>query len=576
MSWITVKLLGYRYVVGGDGLLAPQRGTLYFEDGIVTDDPTNKRTKIVLAGTAVQEITGAAPIVVEDNPDAQHREVSITAATTSAAGSMSAADKTKLDTMTAGAAVASVAVTAPATLGGTATAPVVGVQAATAGQNGYMSSGHYSRVEARLGAAPVSPAASGGVRLGNAEALAARNAGNTADVAAVQVTAADDLQLGADGADGPDEVHVRAKTGGVLRWFIAGVQKLFADAAGVFFAEAFANPRIGIEQRTSDAATTTLVIAGQAPYASATGTNRNAGDVLVDIAPPAGAGAEGFVRVRFSGADMVRWGRPAGTYQVEQRIYAQGLIRTNDVGSGTLELWSGQLLLSCGTLSFRDSGQSTRYIVSLGTTLTLRADASVTSVTYGQVKRSSTGANPGALTTISAQDGQDVAAGTNNAGGGLVLASGAAGTGGTGGTPGDVDVKTGATKRVEVKGDGSLITLTSQHTRQYACQGVVNTVAGSATPLFNLTLGRVHRMILDGNVTSVTVTGGLDDAEYEFQFLQPAAYTTAWGATWHFPDNLGANPDQIGSSVATMTVWRFRRYSGHMLCTSVAKNISVP
>jgi len=53
--------------------------------------------------------------------------IGISAATDSLPGSMSAADKTKLDSMTAGAAVASVGVTAPVTNSGTSTAPNINV-----------------------------------------------------------------------------------------------------------------------------------------------------------------------------------------------------------------------------------------------------------------------------------------------------------------------------------------------------------------------------------------------------------------------------------------------------------------
>jgi hypothetical protein len=96
MSWITVKLLGYRKI-SEEGLLVPQRGTINVIGAEVEDDPTNGRTNITFTGGGVQEVAGVAPILVEEDGDAQHLEVSITPATTSAAGSMSAADKTKLD-----------------------------------------------------------------------------------------------------------------------------------------------------------------------------------------------------------------------------------------------------------------------------------------------------------------------------------------------------------------------------------------------------------------------------------------------------------------------------------------------
>ena len=60
---------------------------------------------LAVGGGGVQAVTGAAPIVVDSTTDPDQPEVSITAATTGAAGSMSAADKTKLDGVSAGAEV---------------------------------------------------------------------------------------------------------------------------------------------------------------------------------------------------------------------------------------------------------------------------------------------------------------------------------------------------------------------------------------------------------------------------------------------------------------------------------------
>lgn len=72
----------------------------------------------------VVSVSGTPPIASSGGTSPA---ISITAATGGAAGSMSASDKTKLDTMTSGAAVASVGATAPATSTG-GTTPNIGVQ----------------------------------------------------------------------------------------------------------------------------------------------------------------------------------------------------------------------------------------------------------------------------------------------------------------------------------------------------------------------------------------------------------------------------------------------------------------
>lgn len=111
-------------------------------DGI-TEGTTNlfltsaERTKLgsVTSGAAVASVSGTAPIVSSGGTTPA---ISITAATTSADGSMSAADKTKLDGITAGAAVASVTGTAPIVSSG-GTSPAISITAATTSAAGSMS-----------------------------------------------------------------------------------------------------------------------------------------------------------------------------------------------------------------------------------------------------------------------------------------------------------------------------------------------------------------------------------------------------------------------------------------------------
>lgn len=119
-------------------------------DGI-TEGTTNlfltsaERTKLgsVTSGAAVASVSGTAPIVSSGGTTPA---ISITAATISAAGSMSAADKTKLDGITAGAAVASVTGTAPIVSSG-GTSPAISITAATTSAAGSMSAADKAKLD---------------------------------------------------------------------------------------------------------------------------------------------------------------------------------------------------------------------------------------------------------------------------------------------------------------------------------------------------------------------------------------------------------------------------------------------
>jgi hypothetical protein len=86
----------------------------------------------------VTSVTGTAPVVITGTPTTVPN-VTITASTTSAAGSMSAADKLKLDGIGTGATVTGVTGTAPIASSGGA-APVISIAAASTSAAGSMSS----------------------------------------------------------------------------------------------------------------------------------------------------------------------------------------------------------------------------------------------------------------------------------------------------------------------------------------------------------------------------------------------------------------------------------------------------
>jgi hypothetical protein len=131
-------------------------------DGI-TQGTTNlfltsaERTKLtsVTSGAAVASVSGTAPIVSSGGTTPA---ISITAATTLAAGSMSASDKSKLDGITAGAAVASVTGTAPIVSSG-GTTPAISITAATTSAAGSMSAADKTKLDGIAAGAQVNQSA---------------------------------------------------------------------------------------------------------------------------------------------------------------------------------------------------------------------------------------------------------------------------------------------------------------------------------------------------------------------------------------------------------------------------------
>lgn len=100
----------------------------------------------------VTEVTAVDPL---QSTGGTQPELSILAATPSQTGSMSAADKAKLDTVTAGAAVSEVQAAAPITSTG-GTTPIIGIDAATPATAGSMSAADKSKLDGITAGAAVS------------------------------------------------------------------------------------------------------------------------------------------------------------------------------------------------------------------------------------------------------------------------------------------------------------------------------------------------------------------------------------------------------------------------------------
>lgn len=103
---------------------------------------------IPINALGVISVSGAAPITSTGGPTPV---IGITAATEIAAGSLSAADKTKLDGIAPGASIVAIGVTAPLTSSG-GTSPTLGISAATEGAAGSMSAADKTKLDS-LGSA---------------------------------------------------------------------------------------------------------------------------------------------------------------------------------------------------------------------------------------------------------------------------------------------------------------------------------------------------------------------------------------------------------------------------------------
>lgn len=221
--------------------------------------------------------------------------------------------------------------------------------------------------------------------------------------------------------------------------------------------------------RTTDAVTHDLTITSQAPFASATGANRNPGNVVYSVPAPAAGGtagkhsflvsateqaritSAGFVEVAGGigtiGAIAIKF-RKNGTDFANANINGSDAEFANDVtGGANLQLRSSAILKLVGTSHTWGpaTGQTCATIALVNGGACSWAAASDTTWTWTQTILAGTGATAGKTLTVTAQQGQAVAAGTNNDGGALDLHSGAVGTGGANGKNGRIGLFLGTT-----------------------------------------------------------------------------------------------------------------------------------
>jgi hypothetical protein len=133
------------------------------------------------------------------------------------------------------------------------------------------------------------PASAGFIRSPfNSAIVVSRNAANTADIEVVRVDTSAYIAFGQGG-----------NSSGVR---IYGVAAIFNDTT--------ANPLFGQLGRQSDAATQSLTVSSQAPFATATGTNRVPGNLILNVPSPTNSGTtRGNLILRNDGYDVLTLSR---------------------------------------------------------------------------------------------------------------------------------------------------------------------------------------------------------------------------------------------------------------------------
>ena len=124
---------------------------------------------------------------------------------------------------------------------------------------------------------------------------------------------------------------------------LEGAKVLGVSPAALTWAKAVSAPVYSHAQQTTDAACTGLSIASQAPYASATGSNRNPGNLTLTVPAAASGGTEGKISLQVAGAAVVE-ADPAKIF-----------VATTSGAPGTNPTGGVYLYLESDTLKYRDS-----------------------------------------------------------------------------------------------------------------------------------------------------------------------------------------------------------------------------
>jgi hypothetical protein len=238
---------------------------------------------------------------------------------------------------------------------------------------------------------------------------------------------------------------------------------------------------------------------------------------------------------------------------------------------------ASEIDLGADAVRVSDATLTTRLTIGTLPGALLTWASSITSVVDSITKRAGTGANVGAARSIAAQDGQNVAAGTNNNGGNLVLRSGAVGTGGSGGTNGSVTIGTGALDRIQctatdigINANGTAIITgglsVSANALVTGALGVggqsseaidaISPFAASIT--IDATKGNHHEIAtMTANITSLDMTGAVAGSMHTVETVNngTGGFTITWAAKFKFGTTYTNQPHGDPSH---RTTWLFK------------------
>lgn len=268
------------------------------------------------------------------------------------------------------------------------------------------------------------------------------------------------------------------------------------------------SPTITQDTPTTDVAVQNLTITSQAPFASATGANRNSSILTLENPAQVTGGAPGKVRLKNGTIthDFSHDGFSSSHWVTSNPVVNIGVGNST---TGGLDISSGRLRILAGAEIMQE------FNVPNGGANLITTHPAATSIMYSHNKRGGTGANAGATTTFTSQSGQDVAAGTNNNGGDLVLSSGAVGAGGTGGVNGTIHFN-----------GGDFSYRTNLSAKRMQSRHGTTTTTGAATAdvvTYSVLVPSGKNLLFKGFVTGYQ-TGGTEAVSYE---VNAAVYNNA-------------------------------------------------
>jgi hypothetical protein len=156
-------------------------------------------------------------------------------------------------------------------------------------------------------------ASAGDLRLANGTtAIAFRNQANTADVVVAATDTSNNLYFGGSsaGANGPFVTYLQGAAGVIIRQASSNLMLMSTSNIQAYinrfaFVSTLSSCVISQDTQSSDVATSDLTVASQAPFATATGTNRNPGNLVLSVPSPIAGGTAGKVQLKVSGTSVV-------------------------------------------------------------------------------------------------------------------------------------------------------------------------------------------------------------------------------------------------------------------------------